>query len=184
LVLGVDTGIAASDGQYDGSRLVAAVRVVVPSEYANGFPPGMAVQITGAQARLTSASVASSFDGGVSLSYLTGDISRMASYSSRFTGAIGVAIDGTKQQAGQYAVVRAVTSGLAFVRVRQFDSTHNFAIPPIQRVSETVAEQHVGILDSNPCSCDSSVRVVAYLGNASTFRDTTNAPIVWAVVIV
>jgi hypothetical protein len=184
LVLGARTGITAISGTPDVARLVASVRVPVPQLYPNGFPPGMAVRITGAQATPTSTSVPPTYDGSVKLEYLTGQLSQLTPYASRFSGALAIALDGTSEAAGASVVLSAVISGLAVVRVRRFDATHSFAINPIQRVSEAGVQQHCGILDSHPCSCDSSVRVVAYLGNATTFTDATNATIVWAVVVV
>jgi hypothetical protein len=148
------------------------------------MPPGMAVSINGSQAAIKNQTTGTSYSGVLAIEYLRGGLTYIGSYDSSANDTLGITIDGSSSDALSLVCVPVVISGLAVVRVRKFDESHKFAVRPIRRISEAGAQQHFGILDSHPCACESSVKVVSYAGDATTFKDSTNAPIVWAVVIV
>lgn len=182
-LLNGDYGYKSSGLVAEPSRLVASVRVDVPSSFSDGIPPGIAVRITGANSTLTGQSAGSEPSGYLRVEHLTGQLTDIANYDAGIHGALGLTIDGTGGSIGSQAVLPCVISGLAVARVRRFDVSHRFAINPIRRISEPSNPAYLGILDSHPCACDSSVRVVSYGGVASSFTDATSAPLVWAVVI-
>ena len=184
LVLGANTGVTAGAGQPFSSRLVTSVQVQIPDSFSNGMPPGMAVSINGSQSAIKSQTTGASYSGILAVEYLRGGLTYIGSYDSGVNDTLGITIDGSSADALSLVCVPVVISGLAVVRVRKFDNSHKFAVRPIRRISEAGVQQHFGILDSHPCACESSVRVVSYAGDATTFRDSTNAPIVWAVVVV
>jgi hypothetical protein len=184
LVLGAGTGIEAGVGQTFSSRLVAPVQVQIPFNFTDGLPVGMAVSINNAVTRINNQTLGDSYSGVLAIEYLRGQLTYIGNYDSAVSNTLGISIDGSNAPALSLVVVPVVIAGLAVVRVRRFDDSHRFAISPIRRISEAGVQRHFGILDSHPCACESSVRVVSYAGAATTFQDDTNAPIVWAVVIV
>ena len=184
LVLGVNTGVTAGIGQYDISRLVAAVQV--PGQCS----PGTAVYITGAvpARRLgtqnTSGTLAPPYEGGFAVEYLSGFVASLDNAGSPWP--IGVTIDGYNTlDLLSSSVVRCVIRGLAVVRVRLFSSSHYFAVPPFKKGNENNdSGRYTGILDSSPCACAGSVRVISYDVAAPASNVTPdNAPICWATVI-
>jgi hypothetical protein len=144
----------------------------------------MAVSINGSQSAIKDQASGTSYSGILSVEYLRGELTNIGSYDAAVNNTLGIAIEGSNAAASTLVCVPVVISGLAVVRVRKFDDSHRFAVRPIRRISESGVQQHYGILDSHPCACESSVKVVSYAGDATTFKDSTNAPIVWAVVIV
>jgi hypothetical protein len=183
-VLGAHSGVTAVAGQPISSRLVTTVQVQIPSSFSSGMPPGMAVSINGSQSSVKNQTAGASYSGILAVEYLRGELTYIGNYDSGVNNTLGIAIDGSNAAASTLVCVPVVISGLAVVRVRKFDDSHRFAVRPIRRISESGVQQHFGILDSHPCACESSVKVVSYAGSATTFKDSTNAPIVWAVVIV
>jgi hypothetical protein len=183
-VLGANTGVTAGAAQPFSNRLVATVQVQIPYNFTNGMPPGMAVSINGSQSAITGQTGGANYSGILAVEYLRGGLTYIGSYDSSVNDTLGITIDGSSADPLSLVCVPVVISGLAVVRVRKFDGSHKFAVRPIRRISEAGVQQHFGILDSHPCACESSVKVVSYAGNATTFTDSTNAPIVWAIVIV
>lgn len=159
------------------ATLVADVRLTVPAGIS--VLPGTALRITGAQRTLPGPS-----NGVPTTEYLVGETTDIQDYSAGLHGAIGLTIEGTNKVPGASVILPVAISGLAVARVRRFDASHRFAINPVRRISEQAGSQYRGILDSHPCACDSSVRVVSYGSTISSAGDGTGASIVWAVVIV
>jgi hypothetical protein len=184
LVLGTNPGVTALSGQYDGSRLVAAVRV------SGQCAPGTAVYITGsAPARRlgtqnASGSLAPPYGGGFAVEHLSGFVASLDNAGSPWP--VGVTIDGSGSlDVLSSSVVRCVIRGLAVVRVRLFSGSHYFAVPPFKKGNENNdSGRYTGILDSSPCACDGSVRVISYdVAAPSSTVTPENAPICWATVI-
>jgi hypothetical protein len=166
-------------------RLIAPLEIQIPSFATNGLPPLLAVRLTGSRNTMSDTdSGTTPYAGSLFTDTMTGDFTDLAAYSDGLQGPLGVTLTGSSEPVGSVIQISAVIAGLTAVRVRRFDPSHKFAISPLRRISEGSTSNHRGILDSHPCACESSVRVVSYAGDATTYKDSTNAPIVWAVVIV
>lgn len=185
LVLGARAGVEAGVGIPTQSRLVANVRVFG----SGGFPPGSAIYLTGAQAKRIgsqseSGSLTTPYSGSLRVEFLTGFLTTLNNVTS---SPIGISINGsgTFDSSGT-TVVPCVISGLAVVRVRLFSDTHRFAVAPFRKGNEqSGASKYTGILDSSPCACESSMRVIAYdVASPPSTIAPGDAPIAWATVIV
>ena len=185
LVLGANTGVTATNGQYDSSRLVASVRVY------GACVPGTPVKLTGSApakrlgTQNATGSLAPPYGGGFAVEYLSGFVASLDNAGAPWP--IAVTIEGSGElDVLSSSVVRCVIRGLAVVRVRQFSGSHYFAVAPFKKGNENNdSGRFYGILDSSPCACDGSVRVIAYdvAAPASTVTPE-NAPIAWATVII
>lgn len=183
LVLGAGTGITAPQGIPHTSRLVVPVRVY------GACPPASAVFLTGAfpARRLgdqpSSGSLTAPYSGGYDVTHLSGILANLGNSSGY---PLGITIDGSGEQdfLGS-SVIPCVIRGLAVVRVRLFSESHRFAVFPFAKGNESAGSRYSGILDSSPCACDGSVKVVAYDVPSPPSNVTPgNAPIAWATVIV
>ncbi|NBW11332.1 MAG: hypothetical protein EBR82_25200 [Caulobacteraceae bacterium] len=183
LVLGANTGIAAGEGVRDFSRLVAPVRVY------GACAPGTAVHLTGSYpakrlgTQAQSGTLSVPYGGYLQIEYLSGFPTSLS--SGAFPVAVTLGGSGDLDVLGS-SVVPCVIRGLAVVRVRLFSGSHFYAVPPFAKGNENNdSGKYTGILDSSPCACDGSVRVIAYDVDApaSTVMPE-NAPIAWATVII
>jgi hypothetical protein len=184
LVLGAHAGVTAISGQYDSCRLVAAVRV------SGQCSPGTPVYITGSApakrlgTQNASGSLSPPYGGGFAVEYLSGFVVSLDNAGSPWP--IGITIDGSGDlDVLSSSVIRCVIRGLAVVRVRRFSASHFFAVPPFAKGNENNdTGRYTGILDSSPCACDGSVRVISYdVAAPSSTVTPENAPICWATVI-
>jgi hypothetical protein len=124
------------------------------------------------------------YDGGFFVEYLAGF---PTSFATTFAWPVAVTIEGSGElDFLSSSVVSCVISGLAVVRVRRFSASHFFAVPPFAKGNENNdSGRYTGILDSSPCACDGSVRVISYdVAAPSSTVTPENAPICWATVIV
>jgi hypothetical protein len=183
IVLGANTGVTAGEGVRDLSRLVAPVRVY------GACVPGTAVHLTGAfpAVRLgqqsASGTLSVPYSGYYQIEYLSGFPTALS--SGAFPVAVTIGGSGSVDVLGS-SVIPCVIRGLAVVRVRMFSGSHFFAVPPFAKGNENNdSGRYTGILDSSPCACDGSVRVIAYdVAAPSSTVTPENAPIAWATVII
>jgi hypothetical protein len=126
------------------------------------------------------------YGGGFVVEYLSGLVTSFGQVpGNAWPVAVAIQSSGELDVLGS-SVVPCVVRGLAVVRVRLFSASHFFAVPPFAKGNENNdSGRYTGILDSSPCACDGSVRVIAYdVAAPSSTVTPENAPIAWATVII
>ena len=192
LVLGQQGGMTAGDGIKDTNRLVIPVRVVDAYRLPQGIPPGTAIRLQAVvgQSRLgeqpQSGTLVIPYGGFFRYEFVAGYLTSLESTISGVT-TVAVSCDGSStRDRDNFITVPCVVSGMAVVRVRVFSIYHGYAVLPFRKSNETdPTGKYTGILDSSPCACGGSVRVVAYdVQQPSANVSPGDAPIGWAAVIV